>query len=864
MNRQSNKTAYLVALDASLSNREFLLEDKRLIVGRDGNRCEIVAAGRTISRQHACFNPVGGNAHELVDFDSTNGVFINGQRVIQKRLLRDNDLISLGTPDVIHLRYQYSSNRLRTWTTVLPVAQDWSIGRDSASDISLPFEAVVSSHHAKLNNVRNKLVLTDLDSLNGTWVNGIRIRKSQIHPADTVVIGSTYFHFTLLENGNLEVNRRESGDAIQLECVDLSYTVKQGTQKPKTILDDITLSLNAGEFVGILGPSGAGKSTLLKALNGYLPPSSGTVLLNETSLYQTYQMFRHSIGYVPQDDILHQDLTVSNSLKYLAKLRLPKDLGEEERRNIVNSTIEALGLHHVRDQEISQLSGGQRKRVSIGAELLTKPSILFLDEPTAGLDPSVEERIMRHFKKMANNGTTILITTHILYNLDLLDRIIILSQGKLVFFGKPQEALAFFTANGHTVDRPTQIFDVLEHVSDSEQTIEGNQGNPKHKEETAESYKKRYATSNYHLKHVSHYQTETAKRRANIDHSVESKNISRKRTRKTSILKGILPWRDSIILTSRQFQLRIGSAKRAVLFGIIPILLALVTMSQQIPGVQQDADYQAKHHALAQQLQGIPSSIDQQLRVILSRKGEGETRPLSEVMFSLKHEGVQNLPLPMSVMIMCIMTAVFLGTINTCLEISTEKSIYQRERMSSLRIADYLGAKLPLAFLVTMLQISLFLILLFLHPNFRTVPLSALWPVLVAVAWCSTILGLFVSTLDPTRGQLSVIFAIAVVLPQLILSGGLGPDYYQGLSSGVQYVANCLPAKWGLEMLFSAVYHDMTNASVSWIEQFVQQDVGFAFGHKVIFNAIFVLIAQAIVWLILCAWILKQKDTIKF
>ncbi|PIE72408.1 MAG: hypothetical protein CSA20_08050 [Deltaproteobacteria bacterium] len=858
-----SEIAYLVALDASLSSREFPLDRERLLIGRDGRQCDIVAAGATISRQHACVQKTDEGVCEIMDLESLNGLFVNGDRVDKKVVLKDNDLISLGSPDIFHLRYQYTSSRHKAWTSTLEPAEAWTIGRDNANDISLPFEAVVSSNHAFLRSVRGKLILTDLDSLNGTWVNGVKVRKSQIYPADTVVIGSTYFHFTLLPDGFLEINRREGGDAVQLECVNLSFAVRKGGGQTRVILDEITLSLEPGEFVGILGPSGAGKSTLLKALNGYLPPSSGTVLLNETSLYQTYQMFRNAIGYVPQDDILHQELSVEKSLEYLARLRLPRDLSAIERKNIVDSTIEALGLTHVRQQEIAQLSGGQRKRVSIGAELLTKPSILFLDEPTAGLDPSVEERIMQHFKKMTHNGTTILITTHILYSLDLLDRVIILSQGKLVFFGKPGEAQAFFTKDGQKIERPTQIFDVLEQVSKTGQTSSSSKSDLCRKREVADLYMKQYAESTYRRQHVNQHQTDTAREYAEARGKGISDRVPRKRTKKRSLLGGIFPWRDGLILTSRQMRLRIGSARRAVLYAVIPLLLALVTMSQQVPGVKDDVEYQKEHRSFVEQLQGIPGHVSQVLKSILSPEGEKDSRGLADVMFAMKYEGVQNLPLPMSVMLMCIMTAVFLGTINTCLEVSTEKTIYQRERMSSLRIADYLFSKLPLVFMVTMMQIGMFLLLLYLHPSFRAIPLLSVWVVLVTVSWSSAVLGLLVSTLDPTRGQLSVIFAIAVVLPQLILSGGLGPDYYQGLNTGTQYIAGCLPAKWGLEMLFTALYNDMNSASVQWIEQFVQNDIGFAFGENVVLHSMLALLIQAAAWLGLCSWILKCKDTIK-
>lgn len=134
----------------------------------------------------------------------------------------------------------------------------------------------------------------------------------------------------------------------------------------------------------------------------------------------------------------------------------PPDLGVEQRAALVDTTIETLGLQAVRDQPIHQLSGGQRKRVSIGAELLVRPGVLFLDEPTAGIDPGVEERLMRHFRSMADHGTTVVLTTHLLASLALLDKVAIMARGRLVYFGPPTEAPVFFGC-------PTmaRIFDLL-------------------------------------------------------------------------------------------------------------------------------------------------------------------------------------------------------------------------------------------------------------------------------------------------------------------------------------------------------------------------------------------------------------------
>ncbi len=863
----SPKKAYLIGLDASISSREYVLDEGRVRIGRDGNHCDVVAAGSTISRQHAgiCRDLEGKGGFWISDLGSTNGLFVNGLAIKQPTLLKDGDLIGLGSSVQHHLCFQENSTKHVSWSVKIPADQFWSIGRSGANSITLPFESVVSGHHAMLYNRNGSLELVDQDSLNGTWVNGKRVRKVRVEPSDTVIIGSTYFHFILLDDGCLEVRRRECGDDIQLDCVNVGFSVTARNKKVKKILDDITLSIKPGEFVGILGPSGAGKSTLLKAVNGYLQPTEGAVFLNETSLHHAYDMFRNLIGYVPQDDILHQELSVEKSLEYTAKLRLPRDLPAEQRTNLIDSTLEALGLNHVRHQSIDQLSGGQRKRVSIGAELLTKPSVLFLDEPTAGLDPCVEDSIMRHFKTMAQHGTTILITTHILYSLDLLDKIIVLSQGRLVFFGTPQEAMSFFGYGGNPLSKPIEMFDLLENQSIRKaETVDYSR---EYKREVAQYYNKRYKKSQYYQKNITDCQLPF------IEHSGEDSVVLKVkksgafarffRMFSFSGLKGLVPLYDILPLTSRHLRLRVGSWSRIVLYALIPVLLAMVTLSQRVSGLVDESYMRQQKESLVQQLSVMTPRDTELVKVVLSPSQSDKEASLPEIVYSLKNEGVQNLPVPMSVMVMCVMAGVFLGTTCTCLEISTEKSVYERERMSSLRIADYLVAKLPLVFLITACQCLLFFALLLFSSELWDVPFYLAAPTMIAVAWSSACLGLLISAVDPTRGQLSVVFAIAAVLPQLILSGGLGPDYYNGMSRFGKIAADCLPSRWGLEMMLTAIYQQVSTPVVEWIPGFIRDTMGFSFAGSVLRKGSAVLAGQAACWLLLTAWVLKRKDIVR-
>jgi hypothetical protein len=195
-----------------------------------------------------------------------------------------------------------------------------------------------------------------------------------------------------------------------------------------------------------------------------------------------------------------------------------------------------------------------------------------------------------------------------------------------------------------------------------------------------------------------------------------------------------------------------------------------------------------------------------------------------------------------------------------CLDLSTERPIYVRERMASQRIADYVLSKLPFLLLVTAAQCAVFLALCWLKPDLRHMNPAGAYLALVAMAWTACCLGLFLSAIDPTAGQFSVILAIVAVLPQLVFSGGLGPDFYDGMPAVMKALANSFPARWGLEMLMTAFYHHPGREAVAWIGDFVRDTVGFGFGPAVYWKNAAVLALQAVIWLLLCMAAIKRLD----
>jgi ABC transport system ATP-binding/permease protein len=309
-------------------------------------------------------------------------------------------------------------------------------GRDPRNDVVLD-HPVVSRFHAALEWQADDWLIKDLNSSNGTFVNEQAMQQCLLQAGDVLHIGPYEFQLTPEEK---LIQRFEVGK-LRLDACGLTYKIGSTL----TLLDDISLSFLPEEFITIVGVSGAGKSTLLNALSGFRPATKGGVFVNGHSLYQNYDLYRTELGYVPQDDIIHLDLTVQQALDFAAKLRLPPDVSAPERRRQVHQVLIDLELLEQTKTLVKNLSGGQRKRVSIGVELLTKPSLFFLDEATSGLDPGTELQMMRLLRRMASQGRTVILVTHTTKNLMMSDVVVFLAKGgRIAYLGPPKEALSYF------------------------------------------------------------------------------------------------------------------------------------------------------------------------------------------------------------------------------------------------------------------------------------------------------------------------------------------------------------------------------------------------------------------------------------
>ncbi|MFJ1642544.1 MULTISPECIES: FHA domain-containing protein [unclassified Streptomyces] len=298
----------------------------------------------------------------------------------------------------------------------------------------------VSRHHAEFHATPDgRFEIRDLGSHNGTYVNGQPLAKSGsalIGPNDIVGVGHSTFRLV----GDRLEEFVDTGE-VSFSARHLTVTVDGGKQ----ILKDVSFGVPEKSLIAVIGPSGSGKSTLLKALTGYRPANQGDVLYDNRNLYKQFAELRQRIGLVPQDDILHKELTVTKALKYAAKLRFPADTTEVERQARIHEVLAELKLDIHKDKKVTSLSGGQRKRVSVALELLTKPSLIFLDEPTSGLDPGMDRDVMQLLRGLADDGRTVLVVTHSVAELAICDKLLVMAPGgSVAYFGPPEEALNFF------------------------------------------------------------------------------------------------------------------------------------------------------------------------------------------------------------------------------------------------------------------------------------------------------------------------------------------------------------------------------------------------------------------------------------
>jgi len=462
----------LKVLHSDGTQAEFALTAPVVRMGRDTD-CEVPFDGAAypgVSGRHAQIERSQGGL-ELAHLSQRNPTLLNGRAVEGRTLLAVGDAIRLGRTGPIVMVLATSptaplaanaSPAMRFDATVaagsqhqallrgtavaaerMEIGTGGTIGRERGKVRILLDHPHVSRFHASLAVDGGRVTIADNHSANGTFVNGERIARAvELVPGDHIDIGP----FSLEFDGAALLSRSRVNH-IELACRGLTRVVKnRATGQPLTLLSDINLVVKPREFVCILGPSGSGKSTLLAILSGRHAPNEGAVTVNGTNLYANFEALKQEMAVVPQKDVLHESLPLSEALRFTAELRLPPDTSRDEIDAAVAEILNIVGLSTRGQTLIRDLSGGQVKRASLANELVARPNLLFLDEVTSGLDEQTDRDIMDLFRQVADGGKTVVCITHSLANVEATCHLVVIlaEGGRVACVGTPEEARAHF------------------------------------------------------------------------------------------------------------------------------------------------------------------------------------------------------------------------------------------------------------------------------------------------------------------------------------------------------------------------------------------------------------------------------------
>jgi len=322
------------------------------------------------------------------------------------------------------------------------------IGRRPDCQVQL-MDPQVAPRHARLIRSSDGWRVVDEGSGRATVVDGEAVASAPFALGQRLRIGP--FTLSLAEQGDTLVAESDRAfSTLTLRNVTRTITAKG---KSKALLSDVGFTAYSGEVIAVVGPSGSGKTTLLNAITGIAPPDSGDILLDGADFHRLLDYDRSAVGIVPQDDLVHAELTVEEALRYAGKLRFPADVTDQELNTAVDRVLRTLDIEDIRHSRIGDvqkrgISGGQRKRVNLGQELLTRSTrVLFLDEPTSGLDPRSAQDIVRLARRLADEGRIVFLVTHDLSPAVIrqIDHLLVLHRGgHVIFFGPPDEGNEFF------------------------------------------------------------------------------------------------------------------------------------------------------------------------------------------------------------------------------------------------------------------------------------------------------------------------------------------------------------------------------------------------------------------------------------
>jgi ABC-type multidrug transport system ATPase subunit/pSer/pThr/pTyr-binding forkhead associated (FHA) protein len=685
-----------------------------------------------------------------------------------------------------------------------------TIGRTPDNDIKIP-SPQVSSRHAILHSAGGQLFIEDRGSANGTYVRGQRIPPGQRVPVqngEKVFIGPMPL---VLQVEGLEVAvvvedqaHWEGRPLYEIEAWDLVSQVpdRDNPSELKTLLDHVSFKALPGDFIALMGPSGAGKTTLLLTLNGYLPPTAGQVRINGEDLYAIYDALRGSIGYVPQDDIVHPELTVWEAVRFSAKFRLPPDFSEDEIARRVDTTLAQLGLENVAHLQIGRpekkiLSGGQRKRVNIAMELVTDPVIMFLDEPTSGLAADDTAALVNLLHDLAKQtGKTIITTIHqpAKDEFEKFNLALVLGVGGItMFYGSPHDGYRFFGSwlerqgKANKVDNPRDMFDML---NQRERPIfEAMRAqNASVTRQTARAQAAREWNAEY----------------LNPQNPIFQKMFGGRRSVGTGTTQQGVPGRAPAsgqfgLLFSRYFKIKArdvgGTAIMLLQAPIIGVLLAGVF------GGQKDA---------------IPYWCLGAMQELAQKSGTAASGT-SDVLKSMAVT-----PDNAASMFFLVVSAVWFGTSNAAREIVSEVAVYRRERMVNLGLFNYVFSKFVLLSLFCVIQCTLLLSIVFfaLGYNGGMQAFGIELFTMICTAMNAVALGLLLSTVVASSEAAMALTPIALI-PQVVLGGLMVPMTTNPMLQIPMYL---MPARWGFQGIIAQERMAIAN-NAAWVFDLKKPDL---------------------------------------
>jgi ABC transport system ATP-binding/permease protein len=641
----------------------------------------------------------------------------------------------------------------------------------------------VSGHHARLEQGAGGYRVVDLNSTNHVYVNGKLISGVQmLGTGDEIRIGP----YRLTYTGTQLTQYDESG-SIRIDALDL----KKVGNNNVVLLNDISLVIPPRKFVALVGGSGAGKSTLMDALNGLRPSQKGAVLYNGQDYYNNLAAFSTQLGYVPQDDIVHRELTVERALYYAARMRLPGDFTEAQIKQRITEVLEDVEMTERRKLLVNKLSGGQRKRVSIALELLANPSVFFLDEPTSGLDPGLDRKMMFLLRRLADRGRTIILVTHATNNINACDYVCFLAQGgRLAFFGPPNEAKAFFNKTDFA-----EIYSALEPTKE----------NPAIPQEAEVRFK---SSSEYYTYVV-----------APINEGRASRVTEQQALQHVKRPKRGNPWQQFFLLSMRYLELlRNDVGNLAILLLQAPVIALLLTVmvryqiganvfdANQIVQCRTQIIVASAPLALPNARQTDTVNCDQVINFLrndpqgksfVQRKG-GENKALQD--FILPGPGAD----AQKVLFIMAFATVLFGCINGAREIVKEAPIYRRERAVNLGIMPYMFSKIVVLGLLCLLQSAVLVVIVNIGIPLKQGVILPIIPevyvTLALTALAGLMIGLTVSAIAPNNDR-AISFVPIILIPQVIFSGAIIPlkDYF------TQIVATVFPTRWAMAALGSSL-----------------------------------------------------------